>query len=74
MFWTAVWFVVNMLFVASLIICLFMQRAVTIGRLQEASEDRVKTLKGRRNVMAAIAVLLFAAMCASIVINMKVNG
>lgn len=74
MFWTAVWFVVNMLFVAALIFCLFMQRAVTIGKLQEAAAERMAVLKSRRNVMAVIAILLFAAMCAAFVVNMKLNG
>ncbi|MCR2803142.1 hypothetical protein [Paenibacillus soyae] len=74
MFWTAVWFVVNMLFVAALIVCLFMQRAVTIGKLQEVSAERMAVLTRRRNVLAAVSVLLFAGMCAAFVVNMKLNG
>jgi hypothetical protein len=63
-----------MLFVAALIVCLFMHRAVTIGKLQEASVERMAALKGRRNVITVIAILLFAAMCAAFVVNMKLNG
>lgn len=74
MFWTAVWFVVNMFFVASAILFLFMQRAVTIGKQQGASAERTHTLAKRRNISAVISIVLFLAMCASFVANMKING
>ncbi|MFF2887731.1 hypothetical protein [Paenibacillus sp. NPDC057967] len=74
MYWTAVWFITNMLFVASIIVFLFMHRFVTQGQLQGAGADRIGTLKRRRAVMGVVSILTFIAMCASFVINMKVNG
>lgn len=74
MFWTAVWFIVNMLFVASIIVFLFMHRFVTQERLQGASADRIQTLTRRRTIMAVVCIITFVAMCASFIINMKVNG
>lgn len=74
LFWTAVWFITNMLFVASIITFLFMHRFVTQGQLQGAGADRIGVLKRRRTVMCIISIVTFAAMCASFIINMKVNG
>lgn len=74
LFWTAVWFVVNMFFVAAAIVYLFMHRAVALGKQQGASAERIKTLTKRRNITAVISIVLFLAMCASFVVNMKING
>lgn len=74
MFWTAVWFVVNSLFVAAAIVFLFMQRAVTLGKQQGATAERLHTLAKRRSLAAVISIVLFLAMCASFVANMKING
>ncbi|RIX54162.1 hypothetical protein D3P08_07935 [Paenibacillus nanensis] len=74
MFWTVIWFVVNTLFVAAAIAFLFMHRAVTLEKQQGSSAERLKTLVKRRNVTAVLSILLFIAMCASFVVNMKING
>ncbi|REK77370.1 hypothetical protein [Paenibacillus paeoniae] len=74
LYWTAVWFITNMLFVASIITFLFMHRFVTQSQLQGAGAERIGTLKRRRTFMAIISMVTFIAMCASFVINMKVNG
>ncbi|MBH5318092.1 hypothetical protein I6N90_09760 [Paenibacillus sp. GSMTC-2017] len=74
MFWTAVWFVVNMIFVTSAIVTLFMQRAYTEGKSNGANPERLQVLKFRRQLFIIVTVILFVAMCASFVINMKING
>ncbi|GKU79678.1 hypothetical protein L3i20_v240750 [Paenibacillus sp. L3-i20] len=74
MFWTAVWFIVNILFVTSAIVTLFMQRAYTEGKSQAAAPEKLKSLKSRRQILIVITIILFIAMCASFVMNMKING
>jgi len=74
LFWTALWFVINTGFVAALIVYLFMHRSVTIARLQSVPAERLRTLTARRNITGIISIVMFVGMCASFVINMKING
>lgn len=74
MFWTAVWFIVNLFFVASVIVFLFMHRAYAMGKQQGADMSKLAQLNLRRRWAGIGAVLLFVAMSASFVINMAVNG
>ncbi len=74
MFWTAVWFAVNSLFVISAIFFLFMHRAVAEAVRLGEPPGKVNKLKGWRLSAGIGSVVLFAGMCASFIINMKVNG
>ncbi|GLX69123.1 hypothetical protein [Paenibacillus glycanilyticus] len=74
MMWTAIWFVINMFFVASVITLLFMHRFVTEAAQNPAGGERLATAKKRRKAVSVISVLLFLAMCASFLINMRLNG
>jgi len=74
MFWTGVWFVVNMFFVASVIVYLFMRRAYAMAEQQGADAARMKVLKVRCKWTGISAILLFGGMAASFVTNMAVNG
>ncbi|CAM3118511.1 hypothetical protein PALU110988_02500 [Paenibacillus lupini] len=74
MMWTAIWFVVNMLFVASVITLLFMHRFVTEAAMDPAGVQRLAVAKRRRKIVSFVSLLLFLAMCASFLINMRLNG
>ncbi|MUT66721.1 hypothetical protein [Paenibacillus sp. NEAU-GSW1] len=71
--WTAIWFLINILFVVSIIVFLFLQRSVK-EQSAGADQDKLQRAKRGRNATAAISVLLFLAMCASFLINMRLNG
>lgn len=74
MMWTAIWFVINMFFVASVITLLFMHRSVAEAGQDPAGAERLASAKKRRKVVSVISLLLFLAMCASFLINMRLNG
>ncbi|WP_338551866.1 hypothetical protein [Paenibacillus sp. KS-LC4] len=74
MFWTAVWFIVNMFFVASLILFLFMQRSYTLAKLEAGSSDKLRKAHNMRLTFGIISLILFVAMVASFLINMRLNG
>lgn len=69
-----VWFVINIFFVGSLIVMLFAHRGVTEAQRQGAPAARLTKLKRVRMSLQILTVLLFVAMTASFLINMKVNG
>lgn len=71
--WQQIWFVVNMLFVAFLILLLFSHRSVTLAR-QEKAEQRIRGALRNRSIWAVLTVLAFIGMAFSFVMNMKVNG
>ncbi|BBH21144.1 hypothetical protein Back11_24890 [Paenibacillus baekrokdamisoli] len=72
MFWQQMWFLTNMVFVAMLIVLLFVHRAVTLARLQKDAE-RIKRSVRVRTIIGIIVVLAFIAMAVFFLINMRVN-
>ncbi|WP_168119268.1 hypothetical protein [Paenibacillus sp. HB172176] len=74
MFWTAVWLIVNILFVASVIFYLFQQRAYSEALRMGEDARRIEGLNRRRKLIAAGSTLLFLAMSASFLMNMAQNG
>jgi len=72
--WTLVWFLVNMVFVASFIFFLFRHRAYTQAKLQGADEEQVRELKRFSNWSAIVSVLLFLITTGIFIVNMKLNG
>ncbi|GMK45503.1 hypothetical protein [Paenibacillus glycanilyticus] len=74
MMWTAIWFVINMFFVASVITLLFMHRSVTEAALDPSGGERLAAAKTRRKWVSIVSMVLFLAMCASFLINMRLNG
>lgn len=74
MVWTIIWFIVNCLFVASLIWFLFMHRAFAMARLQGAEAGKLERLKRVRMGIGIVCGICFALMCASFLINMRLNG
>ncbi|KRE54263.1 hypothetical protein [Paenibacillus sp. Soil522] len=74
MFWTIVWFFVNMLFVVSIIAYLFMYRSYTETKRQSGDFALIKRLNARRKLVGVLSIVLFVAMAASFMINMRLNG
>jgi len=70
---TAIWFVINLAFVAAAIAFLFVSRAV-----QEAARrgdaPSASRLRRVRTLVGIMAVVLFVAMAAVFLTNMRVNG
>ncbi len=67
------WFIVNILFVTSVIVFLFMHRAYKEAALQ-ADRERLAKSKSRRLLFGVISVAMLIAMVASFLINMRMNG
>ncbi|GGG56605.1 hypothetical protein [Paenibacillus radicis (ex Gao et al. 2016)] len=74
MLWTAIWFFINILFVVSLIMFLFVQRSVSEAAANTNEPDKLRRAKQRRNVTAIVSIALLVAMSASFLINMRLNG
>lgn len=74
MLWTALWFFINIGFVASLIMFLFMHRAYTEAKNNSADTIRLNHTSRNMKLIGAVSAVLFVAMCASFLINMKLNG
>ncbi|MCA0754545.1 hypothetical protein KP806_05740 [Paenibacillus sp. N4] len=74
MFWTLVWFLVNLLFVASAITYLFMHRAYTEKKRETDDAILLDRLNRRRKLAGALSILLFIAMAAAFMTNMRLNG
>ena len=74
MFWTVIWFVVNMLFVVSMITYLFMHRSYTETKRQSTDIALINRLNNRRKLVGVLSIVLFFAMSASFMINMRLNG
>jgi len=70
---TQVWFLVNLVFVASFIVYLFAGRAY---RDAEAAGDaeRARRLRMRRRLTGLLALLAFIATTTVLLVNMAVNG
>ncbi|MBJ6364267.1 hypothetical protein ACFOQM_23895 [Paenibacillus sp. GCM10012307] len=69
-----VWFMINIFFVGSLIVMLFVQRSFTDARQQGGAPERIQRLNMLRKTMFALTILLFVAMSASFLANMRLNG
>ena len=74
MFWTAVWFVVNLIFVVCAIAFLFLHRAYTMAVEQSEGAERIARLKQRRFILGVCSIVAFVAMAASFMTNMRLNG
>ncbi|WP_042162719.1 hypothetical protein [Paenibacillus gorillae] len=74
MLWTAIWFFINILFVVTLIMFLFMQRSVSEAAANTNEPDKLRRAKMRRNATAIVSIALLIAMSASFLINMRLNG
>ncbi|OBZ08130.1 MULTISPECIES: hypothetical protein [Bacillales] len=74
MFWTVIWFFVNMLFVASIITYMFMHRSFTETKRQSGDMALINRLNTRRKLFGILSIVLFVAMSASFMINMRLNG
>lgn len=74
MYWTAVWFVTNILFVASLITFLFIHRSYSMAGQQGGEAAALRKLKRNRQIAGIASGVCFVAMCASFLINMRLNG
>lgn len=74
MFWTFIWFLVNILFVVSMITYLFMQRSYTETKRQSNDSELIARLDRRRKLVGGLSIVLFLAMAASLMINMRLNG
>ncbi|MDQ8736661.1 hypothetical protein [Paenibacillus sp. LHD-38] len=74
MTWTLIWFVVNMLFVVSIITYMFMHRSYAEAKRQSNDSELLKRLNTRRLLVGILSIVLFLAMSASFMINMRLNG
>ncbi|MFX3633627.1 MAG: hypothetical protein ACE3L7_25075 [Candidatus Pristimantibacillus sp.] len=74
MLWTALWFFINIGFVASLIVFLFMHRAYSEAKDNRADTTRLNQTRRNMKLAGVLSAVLFVAMCASFLINMKLNG
>ncbi|OMF34228.1 hypothetical protein BK133_12980 [Paenibacillus sp. FSL H8-0548] len=74
MTWTIIWFFVNMLFVVSVITYMFMHRSYMETRRQSSDKGLITRLNNRRKLIGVLSIVLFVAMSASFMINMKLNG
>ncbi|MFD0711021.1 hypothetical protein [Paenibacillus sp. GCM10027626] len=71
--WQVIWFIINILFVISLVVYLFVQRTVTLAR-EEKDDARLQKAKRLRIVVGVVTIVLFAAMIGSFLTNMRLNG
>ncbi len=74
MLWTLIWFLINLVFVTAVITFLFMQRSYTEARGNGADTAHVKRLDRRRKLAGIVSIVLFVAMAASFMTNMRLNG
>lgn len=74
MTWTLIWFLVNIVFVASFIFFLFRHRAYSQAKLQGASDEQAQQLKRWSNWSGLVSVLLFLITAIILIANMKING
>ncbi|WP_054024264.1 hypothetical protein [Bacillus sp. FJAT-28004] len=74
MTWTIIWFFINMLFVVSIISYMFMHRSYSESKRLSNDSALIKKLNTRRKLVGIISILLFVAMSASFMINMRLNG
>lgn len=74
MTWTIIWFFINMLFVVSIISYMFMHRSYSESKRLSNDSALINKLNTRRKLVGIISILLFVAMSASFIINMRLNG
>ncbi|WP_139994451.1 MULTISPECIES: hypothetical protein [Paenibacillus] len=74
MTWTIIWFFVNMLFVVSVITYMFVHRSYSETKRQTSDSALIQRLNTRRKLIGILSIVLFLAMSASFMINMKLNG
>jgi len=72
--WTIIWFFINMLFVVSIISYMFMHRSYSESKRLSNDSALINKLNIRRKLVGIISILLFVAMSASFMINMRLNG
>lgn len=72
MIWQQMWFLTNMVFVAMLIVFLFVHHSVTQARFQQDA-DRLKRSLRLRAIIGSITVLAFITMALFFLVNMRVN-
>jgi len=72
--WTIIWFFINMLFVVSIISYMFMHRSYSESKRLSNDSALINKLNTRRKLVGIISILLFVAMSASFMINMRLNG
>jgi hypothetical protein len=70
---TAVWFVINIFFVASFIVTLFAQRTFSVA-LEQSNPQKINRFRKIRNLFVVITIVLFIAMSAAFLSNMRLNG
>jgi hypothetical protein len=63
-----------MLFVASIITFLFMHHSYSETKRQSNDAALIKRLNARRKLVGFLSIILFLAMSASFMINMRLNG
>jgi sterol desaturase/sphingolipid hydroxylase (fatty acid hydroxylase superfamily) len=71
---TAVWFVINIFFVASFIVTLFAQRTFSVAALEQSNPQKINRFRKIRNLFVVITIVLFIAMSAAFLSNMRLNG
>ncbi|CAM4525204.1 CBS domain containing-hemolysin-like protein [Paenibacillus endophyticus] len=74
MTWTLIWFVVNLFFVVSVVAYMFMHRSYTEAKRQSNDAAIIRKLNMRRMLVGILSIVLFVAMSASFMINMRLNG
>jgi hypothetical protein len=63
-----------MLFVVSIITFLFIHRSYTEKKRQSSDMALINRLNTRRKLFGVLSIVLFIAMSASFMINMRLNG
>jgi len=71
---TAVWFVINIFFVISFIVTLFVQRSYSAAALERSNPGKISRLKVLRNLFVIGTIILFIAMSGAFLTNMRING
>ncbi|URN94284.1 MAG: hypothetical protein NAG76_21080 [Candidatus Pristimantibacillus lignocellulolyticus] len=74
MYWQAIWFGINILFVASLITTLFLHRSVSMARLEHAPETKIRKLTMIRSMLWGLTTVFFLGMSGAFLADMYYNG
>lgn len=70
----AIWFVINIFFVISFVVTLFVQRAVTMAVLEQSNPQKISRFKSIRNICIVVTIILFIAMSVAFLSDMRING
>ncbi|MFS0722791.1 hypothetical protein [Paenibacillus sp. 1P07SE] len=68
------WFIINIFFVAALIMMLFVQRQFAEGVHQQLPREQLVRLKRKRDLLLAVSIILFVAMAGTFLADMRFNG